>query len=62
MKKYFAPEYSKEEIVSDDIILASYENGIRESVETVYGENGEELGTKTTFNFSLKNFFNFLNF
>ncbi len=59
MKKYFAPEYSKEVVVSNDIIATSYGNGIRETVETVYGENGEELGTKSKFDFSLKNFLNF---
>ncbi len=58
MKKYFAPEYSKEVVASTDIITASYGNGVSKNVESVYGDSGEEVGTKTTFSFSLKNFFN----
>ncbi len=58
MKKYFAPEYSKEIVVSKDILTAST-NGVSKNVETVYGDNGEELGSKTTYSFSLKNFLNF---
>ena len=57
MKKYYTPGYSKELVVSNDILTASTDNGVSKTVEAVYGENGEELGSKTIFSFSLKNFF-----
>ncbi len=48
-----------EVVESNDILAASSEGGLNETVETVYSESGEVLGQKTTYSFSLKNFLNF---
>ncbi len=65
--KYIAPQYKNDLVMSNDIITDSvvatktHENGVVENTVNVYegeGENKTLVGQKSSFEFSIGNFFN----
>ena len=64
--KYIAPNYKNELVMSNDIITDSiaatitHKNGVVENTVNVYegeGENKQFVGQKSSFEFSVSNFF-----
>lgn len=60
MRKYIAPEYDNEKVMSNDIITESYllANGVvQTNSDVIDPETKEVIGKKASFSYSVSNFF-----